>query len=139
MFKYIFSIILAFIIVGLIGYLSYNKVNVTVVKSEGSGQETATPSSTPVAQNNTSFKFTDDHSELIDLKRGTTQITITYNGNSNGNSDFSASLKKPDLSEFEILENRTGSFTDTKEISVPETGVYMLTVHTQGDWSFSQK
>ena len=132
-FKYIFSIVLAFVEVGFIGVISYNHYTDNTYNG-GSGKTNAISASSPNEQYNMGFTFTGDKTELIDLRKGPAELNITYHGNS----DFIAKLIKPNGEVLETFENNTGSFTDKMSVTAPETGVYVLDVHTVGEWSVSQ-
>jgi hypothetical protein len=130
-FKYIAFLGLIIVIFGILGIFSYrhsrtnNIANNPVVN-------------TPVAPENQyrmGLTFSGDKSELIDLRQGIADFEIIYSGNS----DFSASLVKTDGEMLEKLMSCTGPHKEKKSIIVPETGVYVLSVKCEGDWSVSRK
>ncbi len=79
--------------------------------------------------------FTDDKSELIDLREGIADFDIIYSGNS----DFSASILRTDGGTLNNLMSCSGPHREKKSIIVPETGVYVLSVKCKGEWSISRK
>jgi len=80
--------------------------------------------------------FENDQTQIIDLIQGPATFDIKYDGNST----FTARLLNNTGDLIDILaDNRQGPFKDTRTITVPKTGSYILDVKTTGSWSIYRK
>ena len=70
-------------------------------------------------------------SEFVTIPRGLTTFRITHSGSSN----FIIWLLNDDGETIELLVNETGSFNGSKAVGIEQTGIYLLDIAADGNWS----
>ncbi|WP_424359769.1 hypothetical protein [Methanocella sp. MCL-LM] len=74
-------------------------------------------------------------SEFFYLKQGLTTFKLNHNGESN----FIVHLVDSKGNTEEYLVNEIGEFDGSKAIGVSKSGVYLISVDADGDWTISVK
>ncbi len=72
-------------------------------------------------------------SEFIDLDSGLKTFKMTHSGQSN----FAVMLLDNEGHRVDLLVNEIGSFDGSKAIGVSSSGIYILDITADGDWTIS--
>lgn len=72
-------------------------------------------------------------SELVMIPKGLATFRMTHNGSSN----FQVWLLDDNGQSVELLVNEIGSFNGSKAVGIENTGIYLLDISADGNWSIS--
>lgn len=70
-------------------------------------------------------------SEFLTIPKGLTTFRMTHNGQSN----FGVWLLDKNGNNVELLVNEVGIFDGSKAVGIPSTGIYLLDISADGNWS----
>jgi len=72
-------------------------------------------------------------SGFVMIPKGLTTFRMTHNGQSN----FSIWLLDKNGNKVELLVNEIGVFNGSKAVGIPSTGIYLLDISADGNWSIT--
>lgn len=130
-FKYLLFIFLLITVVVVLGILSYKHD----FSSDNSRKSAGAITQETTDGFQVGFSFSGDRAELIDLKKGIADFEVDYQGNAN----FTADILSSNGNLLYHLINVSGPYKGSKNLLISESGVYMLSVKTEGNWSITRK
>ncbi|MCX6162777.1 MAG: hypothetical protein NTV87_15765 [Ignavibacteriae bacterium] len=130
------SFIFVFALIALVYWLISNQTN--LFDSVSSDDERKEAADRNQVQYKLEYKVANDNNktQIIHLNQGNALFEMTHEGLG----AFRVDLRNPEGSSLvTTIIDVTGKFKGLKEIKVPETGAYLLTVRSTGVWDLSYR